>query len=338
LAQPFIQYTPDAENYWRAIVLFGRNVATYKFALARALLELRPAGGQLVKLEDLAAPYTRHLREHLRLANKQGTFKKSQFLDACRKANTGELSEQQVVEQAVKLGFNNVIDAFHVVGQAQIPERFFVDERIQSAGIRVTDAFSRLLSTDQSSSLPGETEARWRMVETAWELGFTRSMLTVSHDPDAELLYVIDAARRRTNVTGARDALRGYQKGHCFYCFDRLSRLSIAPDVDHFFPHRLKEAGFKAIDGVWNLVLACARCNRGSNGKFDRVPNIRLLERLSTRNEFLIGGHHPLRETLMGQTGKTELDRRSFLNDFHRRAKEALVHEWHAMEKVQPVF
>src|SRR5262245_38046760 len=35
----------------------------------------------------------------------------------------------------------------------------------------------------------------------------------------------------------------------------------------------------------------CARCNRGSSGKFDRVPSSRLLERLDTRNEFLIASH-----------------------------------------------
>lgn len=82
-----------------------------------------------------------------------------------------------------------------------------------------------------------------------------------------DVLFVMDAARRRTNVTGAREALRGYQKGHRFYCFDSLSRLSGVPDVDRFFPHRLKEGGFKSIDGVWNLVLACSRCNRGAAGK-----------------------------------------------------------------------
>jgi hypothetical protein len=202
LAQPFIQYAPTAENYWRAIVLFGRNVATYKFALAQALLELRPASGQLVTLEELATLYTRHLREHLRLADKQGTFQRSQFLDACRKANAGELSEQQLLGQAIKLGFNNVIDAFHVVGPAEIPQRFFLDERPQNGGIRPTEEFSKLLAAEQALNLPGETDARWRLVETAWELGLLRSLVTVSHDPDTELLYVIDAARRRTNVTG----------------------------------------------------------------------------------------------------------------------------------------
>jgi len=42
------------DDYWRGIILFGRNVASYKFALGKALLELRPAAGYLLKLEDLA--------------------------------------------------------------------------------------------------------------------------------------------------------------------------------------------------------------------------------------------------------------------------------------------
>ena len=31
---PFVQPDLHVEDYWRGIVLFGRNVASYKFALA----------------------------------------------------------------------------------------------------------------------------------------------------------------------------------------------------------------------------------------------------------------------------------------------------------------
>jgi len=107
----------------------------------------------------------------------------------------------------------------------------------------------------------------------------------------------------------------------------------------HFFPHSLKSAGFGAVvDGVWNLVLACPNCNRGVGGKSNRVPTLKLLERLSTRNEFLIASHHPLRETLMGQTGSSEAARRHFLNRFHREALAALLHEWEAAEVAGPLF
>jgi len=33
------------EDYWRAIILRGRNVASYKFALAKTLLDLKPESG-----------------------------------------------------------------------------------------------------------------------------------------------------------------------------------------------------------------------------------------------------------------------------------------------------
>jgi len=46
---PFIPANPSVEDCWRGVVLYGRNTASYKFALATALLELNPKSGQLVK-------------------------------------------------------------------------------------------------------------------------------------------------------------------------------------------------------------------------------------------------------------------------------------------------
>ena len=48
----FLEVLPSVENYWRALILFGRNVASYKFALGKVLLELRAAPGDLIKLES----------------------------------------------------------------------------------------------------------------------------------------------------------------------------------------------------------------------------------------------------------------------------------------------
>ena len=53
-------------------------------------------------------------------------------------------------------------------------------------------------------------------------------------------------------------------------------------------------------------MLTCRRCNRGECGKFAQVPAIPYLERLRKRNEFLINSHHPLRETIINQMGKSE--------------------------------
>ena len=337
---PFVKPDLHVEDYWRGIVLFGRNVASYKFALAASLLELKPASGDLVRLEDLAGPFTRHLRVHLADADKQITASRSKFLDACRGANREEVDEAELIETAVRLGFVNVIDAFHKVGTDDVPKRFFLDERRDNGGIRITDSFSELLEGSQFSNLPIENEARWKLVETAWELGVSQSLIAVNFDPDIESLFVIDRSRRRKPITGARNALSGYQKGHCFFCFSGFSLLDDAPpDVDHFFPHVLMTRGFDVpLDGVWNLVLACRRCNRGAEGKFAHVPKLRFLERLSRRNEFLIKSHHPLRETLLLQTGRKELERHDFLAMVHREALVSLIHEWEPGEEREELF
>ena len=125
----FLEVQPSVENYWRALILFGRNVASYKFALGKALLELRRAPGDLIKLDDLALPFARNICEHLRNAPKQATSQSSRFLEACRKHNSGEISEQELRSITVALGFNNVIDAFHRLGPDEISTKFFVDER-----------------------------------------------------------------------------------------------------------------------------------------------------------------------------------------------------------------
>ena len=41
--------------------MFGRNVVSNKFALAQALVELGGQERQLVRLEELADPFSRHI-------------------------------------------------------------------------------------------------------------------------------------------------------------------------------------------------------------------------------------------------------------------------------------
>ena len=83
----FLPTQPSNEDYWRGIVLLGRNVATYKLALAKSLLELAPAGETFITMEELAVPYAHHPAEHLKKAQRQITSSRSQFLDTCRKFN-----------------------------------------------------------------------------------------------------------------------------------------------------------------------------------------------------------------------------------------------------------
>src|SRR5262249_13406997 len=152
------------------------------------------------------------------------TSRSSRFLDSCRKFNRGEISEEELADVTARLGFNNVIDAFHVVGNGELPVRFFVDERETAGkGIRLTDQVFRLTELYQHRNFPFEIEARWRLVETAWELNLPTSAVVVAYDGETECLVADSRTSRRKAVAQYRDALNGYQKGKCFYCFGDIS-------------------------------------------------------------------------------------------------------------------
>jgi hypothetical protein len=324
----FLGDAPSIEDYWRSIILYGENVASYKFALAQSLLELAPGGKSIITLEELAEPFARNLCEHLSLVPKQTTSPSSKYLRTCQDFNAGIISREQLVEVTVKLGFTCVIDAFHNVNKAETPVRFFSSERRGAKAIALTDELFGMLEGNQGQNLPQEVEARWRLVETAWELKLSRNLIGVDYDADKELLFV-RKPMSRVNITSCRGALNGYQEGKCFYCFGDISIISSAAnltDVDHFFPRFLnpnkdKDNIAHPIDGIWNLVLACVSCNRGVGGKSNQLPHKRYLERLNTRNESLICSHHPLRETLIQQTGNSKPKRRSFLERNYNAAK-----------------
>src|SRR5262245_58559781 len=151
----FAEVHPSLDNYWRAIILFGRNVASYKFALGKTLLEAARGGKTFLPLTEIALPFARHIAGHMKLADKQATSRSSEFLDSCRKFNREELSEEGLADVAVRLGFNNVIDAFHVVSGGELGVRFYTDERATPGkGIRLTDNIFKLTELHQHRNLP----------------------------------------------------------------------------------------------------------------------------------------------------------------------------------------
>jgi hypothetical protein len=233
---------------------------------------------------------------------------------------------------------NNVIDAFHVVDGGDVSTRFFQDERQQSLrGIRFTDELLALASeADTKAPLEAEAESRWRLVESAWhERRAAGATLRVEYDRPSEMI-VRGMLGHRRDITWVRPSLSGYQASACFYCATSITPLlglDNSADVDHYFPHMLMARGvFVDLDDVWNLVLACARCNRGPVGKFHRLAHGDFLERLWQRNERLIGSHHPLRESIIAATGDTPAVRLDFLRSVQTRATEYARADWRPVQ------
>lgn len=48
----FTETTPSLEDFWRSIILLGRNVASYKFALGKSLLVLAHQDQEEVPLSE----------------------------------------------------------------------------------------------------------------------------------------------------------------------------------------------------------------------------------------------------------------------------------------------
>lgn len=245
----FADIQPSNENMWRSVILFGRNVASYKFALAQSLLDLANQEKTFLTLDELAVPFARHIAAHLKNVDKQATSSTSKCLEGVRRFNRGEIDESQLVKETVQRGFVNVIDAFHVVGSESIPVKFFHDERKQRGGIVLTDEILVLKQSIQRENLPLETEARWRLVEAAWELGIAPALLSVHYDGANKSFFAVDSKQRRIDVTSSRDALNGYQKGKCFYCFRDISidpRLADLADVGSFHSAHVVDARSRA--------------------------------------------------------------------------------------------
>ncbi len=116
-------------SYCRAIVLFGVNTQSYKFALADALLEVG-SDAELISLEDLALPYASRIAEHMRTHDKQATSPGSSFVKACRAFNYGELDADGLRGVTVKEGGISPTNAIERVDEL-LDERLRPSRRLQ---------------------------------------------------------------------------------------------------------------------------------------------------------------------------------------------------------------
>ncbi len=145
MANLFQVNDPSIESQWRAIILFGKNSATFKFAFAKSLLELADKERTRIALEDLSIPFANNIVNHLKKSDKQGRSGSSKFLGACRKFIRGEISESVLYDTTQQLGFVNVVDAFHNVRGGAVPNVFYEKNyQGKSKEIVITDNLLRL--------------------------------------------------------------------------------------------------------------------------------------------------------------------------------------------------
>lgn len=338
----FQENDPSLESQWRSIILFGKNSATYKFAFGKSLLEIVSQEKNTISIKDLAPTFVNSILEHLKKSDKQGNSNSSTFLDACRKYNKGEMDYGNLLNITEKYGFVNVVDAFQNVNGGSIPSKFYEkDYNGANKNIVITDELLKLKESFQFANFNEEVEARWNLVETAWNLEINPNLLEVKIDTDLETLFIESNVMRRKDISSAKASLNGYQKGKCFYSFQDISINSEDENlcaIDHFFPHihkiKMSQSGAN-VNGIWNLVLSDKLVNLSKSAK---IPELKYLERLYKRNEFYIASKHPLGETIINQTGKTPSERKRFLQKQYDLSVNLAIQKWKPLTELEPLF
>lgn len=338
----FQENDPSLESQWRSIILFGKNSATYKFAFGKSLLEIVSKEQNTVSLKNLSPIFVDSILEHLKKNDKQGNSNSSTFLNACRKYNKGEIDYDNLLSVTEKYGFVNVVDAFQNVNGGIVPNKFYEkDYKGTEKNIVITDELLKLKESVQFTNFNEEVEARWNLVETAWNLEINPNLLEVKIDADLQTLFIDNDIMRRKDVSSARASLNGYQKGKCFYSFQDISINSGDENlcaVDHFFPHvhkiKMNDSGAN-VNGIWNLVLSDKLVNLSKSTK---IPELKYLERLYKRNEFYIASKHPLGETIINQTGKTSSERKRFLQKQYDLSVNLAIQKWKPLTELEPLF
>lgn len=151
----------STETKWRALILFGSNTATYKFAFAKSLLQLVEQETIRISLEDLAKPFALNLAEHLKTSDKQINSNMTYYIEVIKKYNTGEVNIGELIRAAQKDGFKYVFDAFQHLHGGQITSPFYYkDFSEKRKELVVTDELLKLKESSQVSNLPLEVEAR----------------------------------------------------------------------------------------------------------------------------------------------------------------------------------
>jgi hypothetical protein len=287
-------------DYWKAIILYGLNNATYKIALGKTLLDLQASQQGQVQWSLLSETFLNNYLAKLeeRPMPQQANPARITVMERIiAELKTGRISKDQAISDTGIKGFNDVIPRFHSIGTntEMVRDRFYEVEF--GRAIRLKDELF-MLGEEDVQALYEELHARWNLLEGAFAINQTQSVL----QNDDRLIY-IQNGYSRTDITGNIPFLSAYQGNTCFYCGEPIIMGDI--HVDHVLPRQVV-----CHDEIWNLVLAHSYCNEL---KSDRLVATYYIEKLISRNENIMGSNHPWKKRIEEQLGKNKVQRRSTL-------------------------
>ena len=319
------------KDFWRGIVLYGRNQSTYKIGLAEQLLLLANKNINKISLEEFGENWLSSYMKRLESGMPQGQrrFVNGKEIGFTSTEREIEKYKQDKIsrESAIKVIINEslekmVLQKFHTLFKRRIPEPFF---ETKGRNLILNNNLLDLANDSQFKDLQTEALGRWDLLEHGFSRPEYDESLIINHN---EIMSnhgrnaSITLKRKRKTLTPLVPILNGYQHGKCFYCNDDLFDIH----VDHVIPWRAL-----GHDEIWNLVLAHEHCNLN---KTDLRPPKRFVQKLIERNESVLKSDLPLKEELKKVLGATPHERYQKVWSSYSLIKDDPV--WGGSEKFNP--
>lgn len=311
------------KDYWKALILYGLNQATYKIALGKTLLSLAEQSLTRVRWEQLSKELFQQYQQ--RLSNdpmpQQATPSRQTVMERIVKAHQiGTLSLDQAIQEVGANAFGDVIRRFDNLGNDESFKGKFYRFDFGKELV-LTDDLHRIVEAD-TSELEEELDARWSLLEGAFSIQQKNFVLS----NDLRLTYLENGYKRK-NLTTNIPFLQGYQGNTCFYCGEPIPADDI--HVDHVLPRQVLQH-----DEIWNLVLSHSFCNEH---KSDRLVGDHYMRKLIARNENIIGSNHPWMRKIIAALGRTTDARRSTLQRHYDTVRSILgPYYWGGLPSYNP--
>jgi hypothetical protein len=302
-------------DYWKGIVLYGLNQATYKIALGKTILELASQKKEAIDWDQLSKVYLDTYIERLKSnynpqqSNPSRKTKMERIIDSL---NKGIIDYNDAINLVATEGFNDVVPRFQTIGTDKdiVGDKFYHFDFGKK--LYLHDA-TFLINETSNQELTDELDARWSLLEGAFSLAHGDFKLS----NDVRDVY-LENSYTRTNITGNIPFLQGYQGNTCFYCGERIGDKDV--HVDHVLPRQ-----FIQHDEIWNLVLSHSICNMNKN---DSLIGKHYFDKLVARNENIMGSNHPWKKKIADALGDTPVKRNKTMLYHYDNAKIVLKNNY----------
>lgn len=316
--------TFTTKDYWKALILYGLNQATYKIALGKTLLSLCTEGQTNVTWEQLSKEfflqYLQRLSQEDQMPQQATPARQTVMERIVRLHLAGKISLDEAVQEVGANAFGDVIRRFDNLGNDESFKGKFYRFDFGKELI-LTDDLHRVVESDRIE-LEEELDARWCLLEGAFSIQQEGYTLT----NDLRLTY-LENGHKRKSLANNIPFLQGYQGNACFYCGEPIQAGDV--HVDHVLPRQVLQH-----DEIWNLVLSHSFCN---SLKSDRLVGDHYMRKLIARNENIMGSSHPWKRKIAAALGTTPDRRRSNLQKHYDTVRSILgPYYWGGLPSYNP--